>query len=143
MLNLKKMMGNFQLYSKQPLTSIDFVHSNRGGYGNLLRKYGTAADNVVDVRFIDVNGNILDRKLMGEDLFWAIRGGGVSSFETVLAWKLSLVPVPEKITFFMVTKTLKDGATELFYMYQNVAPYMIYRSKCAYKSSSLLWIYRQ
>lgn len=40
-----------------------------GGYGNLLRKYGSAADNVIDVRFMDVNGNILNRKTMGEDFF--------------------------------------------------------------------------
>ncbi|CAI9275281.1 unnamed protein product [Lactuca saligna] len=93
-----------------------------GGYGNLIRKYGTAADNILDFRVIDVNGNILDRKSMGEDLFWAIRGGGASSFGIVLAWKLRLVPVPEIVTVFILNKTLEQRATEIFHKYQYVAP---------------------
>ena len=93
-----------------------------GGYGNLMRKYGLGADNVVDVRFMDVNGDILDRSSMGEELFWAIRGGGASSFGIVLAWKLRLVPVPEVVTVFVVDKTLEEGATEIFHKYQTVMP---------------------
>ncbi|KAF5802059.1 putative tetrahydroberberine oxidase [Helianthus annuus] len=95
-----------------------------GGYGNLVRKYGTAADNVLDVLFMDVNGNILDRKSMGEDLFWALRGGGASSFGIVLAWKLGLVPVPEIVTVFVVNITLEENGTDIFYKYQYVAPRM-------------------
>nr|XP_043614103.1 tetrahydrocannabinolic acid synthase-like [Erigeron canadensis] len=93
-----------------------------GGYGYLIRKYGTGADNVIDVRFMNVDGVILNRKSMGENLFWAIRGGGASSFGIVLAWKLSLVSVPELVTVFFVTKTIEEGATEILHKYQYVVP---------------------
>jgi len=33
-------------------------------------------------------------KSMGEDLFWAIGGGGGASFGVIVAWKIKLVPVP-------------------------------------------------
>ncbi|KAK6144657.1 LOW QUALITY PROTEIN: hypothetical protein DH2020_021477 [Rehmannia glutinosa] len=59
---------------------------------------------------------------MGEDLFWAIRGGGGASFGVITAWKLKLVSVPETLTIFSVGRTLEQNATELIHKWQYVAP---------------------
>ncbi|CAI0545842.1 unnamed protein product [Linum tenue] len=97
-------------------------HLSGAGYGNLLRKYGLSTDNVVDAQIVDVNGKLLDRASMGEDLFWAIRGGGGASFGVIIAYKIVLVPVPETVTVFRVEKYLEQNATDMAYQWQLVAP---------------------
>ncbi|KDP34868.1 hypothetical protein JCGZ_09156 [Jatropha curcas] len=96
-------------------------HFTGGGYGNMMRKYGLTVDNIIDATLVDVNGNILNRKSMGEDLFWAIRGGGGASFGVILSWKIKLVQVPNIVTVFRVERTLEEGATDIVYRWQEIA----------------------
>jgi FAD/FMN-containing dehydrogenase len=44
-------------------------HFNVGRFGMLLRKYGVAADNVIDTVLVDAKGRLLNKNSMGSDVF--------------------------------------------------------------------------
>ncbi|KAM3686322.1 hypothetical protein ACJW31_11G190100 [Castanea mollissima] len=78
-----------------------------GGFGTLLRKYGLAADNVLDAYLIDANGKIMDKKQWERICFGLLEG------------RIKLVRVPPTVTTFNIKKTLEQGATKLVSKWQN------------------------
>ncbi|XP_042028367.1 berberine bridge enzyme-like 21 [Salvia splendens] len=96
-------------------------HISGAGYGTMMRKHGLSVDHMVDAKIAVADGRILDRSSMGEDLFWAIRGGGGASFGVIISYKIKLVPVPVTVTVFRLEKYEADNATDVFGQYQNFA----------------------
>ncbi|CAN4078243.1 unnamed protein product [Withania somnifera] len=78
-----------------------------GGLGSLMRKFGLAADNVVDARVMDVNGKILDRESMGEDLFGVHRMLGGDTLNLLQQWQHTAYLLPKE--FFLRMIMQNDG----------------------------------
>ncbi|MCO5568164.1 hypothetical protein L7F22_021861 [Adiantum nelumboides] len=98
-------------------------HVMGGGYGLLSRKYGVAADNLLEAQVITANGTLIKKVSMTDpDLFWALRGSGGGAWGIVVAWKLKLVSVPSTVTFFNLQRTGKQAITDLVFKWQSVAP---------------------
>nr|XP_010916742.1 berberine bridge enzyme-like 23 [Elaeis guineensis] len=107
-------------------------HLSGGGVGTLVRKYGLAADNFLDATLVDQREAVGQRVHGGEDLFWAIRGGGGASFGIIVSWKVRLVPVPPTVTVFTLHRTLEQGAIELLNKWQYVA-HKLHEEQCGEK----------
>ncbi|PHU21719.1 Reticuline oxidase [Capsicum chinense] len=101
-------------------------HISGGGFGFLSRKYGLAFDNVVDALLVDAQGRILDRESMGEEVFWAIRGGGGGIWGIIYAWIIRLLEVPKTVTSFVVSRPgSKSVVSRLVHKWKFVAPKLV------------------
>jgi FAD/FMN-containing dehydrogenase len=90
-----------------------------GGFGWVTRRYGLAADNLVEVEVVTADGTV--RRASAEenpDLFWAIRGGG-GNFGVVTAFEFEAKPHgPEVIAGLMLHPM--DRAKEVLALFREM-----------------------
>ncbi|KAI3728903.1 hypothetical protein L6452_17548 [Arctium lappa] len=68
-------------------------HLSGGGYGTMLQKYGLSVDHVIDDQIVNVNDKILNRKTMGEDLFWVPK----NAMKLVYKWQSVLPTIDDDL----------------------------------------------
>ena len=62
-----------------------------GGKGPLSRMYGMACDNIIGVKLVNYEGNIITaNKKENSDLFWALKGAGICNFGIITEIKMKL-----------------------------------------------------
>ncbi|KAK0729871.1 hypothetical protein B0H67DRAFT_13871 [Lasiosphaeris hirsuta] len=66
-----------------------------GGHGLLSARYGLAADQVLEAEIVTPTGDIVTaNECQNTDLFWAVRGGGGSTFGVLTSATLATYPTP-------------------------------------------------
>ena len=77
-----------------------------GGHGLLSPEFGLAVDNVLEMEVVTPKGEVL---VVNEDnhpdLFWALRGGGGSTFGVITSFTLAAHPSPTMQSVTMVAAT--------------------------------------
>ncbi|KAI0803621.1 hypothetical protein GGR55DRAFT_682537 [Xylaria sp. FL0064] len=67
-----------------------------GGHSILAPRYGLGADNVLEVEVVTPMGDIVTaNECQNEDLFWAMRGGGGSTFGVMTSVTIATHPTPK------------------------------------------------
>ena len=92
-----------------------------GGIGFSLREYGLTLDNVVDMKVVLADGEIVHANNdTNKDLFWALRGAGGGNFGVVTDFKFRIYPV-EWVTVFTMNFNF-DDTKNVFMVWQTWAP---------------------
>jgi FAD/FMN-containing dehydrogenase len=97
-----------------------------GGQGPLSSTYGMGADNVLQVRVVTAAGELLTAsECQNSDLFWALRGGGGSTFGVVVEAAVKTFPTPQTtVHSFSATVVGFDNATGYSLDFWRVAAYL-------------------
>ncbi len=71
-----------------------------GGFGVTSRKWGLMCDNLLEVKIVDAQGNLLTAsETENPDLFWACRGGGGGNFGIATEFTFKVHPVGNVVLF--------------------------------------------
>ncbi|XWX01146.1 hypothetical protein V2A60_009171 [Cordyceps javanica] len=81
-----------------------------GGHSILSPRYGLAADQVIEMEVVTADGRIQKvNQDQNPDLFWALRGGGGSTFGVVTSFTVKTVPSPKMTVAQFVAFTVPEA----------------------------------
>ncbi|RKP04460.1 hypothetical protein THASP1DRAFT_21097, partial [Thamnocephalis sphaerospora] len=83
-----------------------------GGHSILSAKFGLAADQVVEMEVVTPKGELLIlNECQNTDLFWAMRGGGGSTFSIMTSVTMKTHPSPTMSSIVLVIATPSNSST--------------------------------
>jgi hypothetical protein len=89
---------------------------SNGGHGALSAKYGLGADQVYEIDLVTPMGEIITaNECQNRDYFWAMRGGGGSTYGVALAYTIKAYPAVSSVSY----RTDVSGWNELMVWYRN------------------------
>ncbi len=84
-----------------------------GGFGSFSKNFGTGAAGIVQAEIVTADGKtLIANRCQNQDLFWAIKGGGGSTFGIVTQLTLKTHPMPK--TFGVYKATIKAANDQAF-----------------------------
>ncbi|KAH8667097.1 FAD/FMN-containing isoamyl alcohol oxidase MreA [Xylariales sp. PMI_506] len=82
-----------------PTVGIAGGYVQGAGHGGLVSKYGLATDNALEFEVVDALGNLLIANTQtNSDLFWALRGGGGSTYGVIISVTVKAFPTESVIS---------------------------------------------
>mmetsp|Transcript_41275 Transcript_41275/g.53254 ORF Transcript_41275/g.53254 Transcript_41275/m.53254 type:complete len:523 (+) Transcript_41275:55-1623(+) len=96
--------ANLQVVGGMCATVGPIGFSTGGGHGPLIRSYGLGADNIVSIKMVLANSELIElnetsivNNELWQDLWWAVRGGGGGTFGVVVEMKVQAHVAPSKV----------------------------------------------
>ena len=84
-----------------------------GGFGSFSREYGTGAAGILEAEVVTANGQVvIANDCQHQDLFWALKGGGASTYGVVTKLVLKAHPLPK--TMGVYEATIKASSDESY-----------------------------
>ena len=100
-------------------------YSLGGGWGYSARYLGLGCDNLVEIKLVDFNGQLITaNEASHSDLFWACRGAGGGNFGVIVSFKFKLPPKIQNVTLFEMIffSPSKDTQVQFLDTWQNWIP---------------------
>lgn len=106
-----------------------------GGFGLLARSMGLTCDNLVGVKLVDANGDVIEADDQNNnDLLWACKGGGGGNFGVVTEFTFKTHAI-QNVTVFRV-KWKYDDMAAVIRAWQKWAPHADNRITCVLTMTS-------